>query len=754
MFSLEQLIERVRDFRPSLDSKRVRDAFDFVEELYKDRRRLSGDPYVTHFLSVLDILLPLKPDEDTVIAALLHGVLSDTDISLDVLRKKFGPHVASLIESLQTLRTMRPHPDMIDVENFRQMILALAKDLRVLLIRFAHSIHNLETIDYLKDPHAQKALARECLEIYAPLASRLGIYTFKSRLEDLSFRYLHPQEYAYIEDQLGKFGKQKGRFIDEIVQKLKTFLRKNNVDAAIDGRFKSIYSIHRKLKRKGRMSIDDIFDVFAIRVVLPTQMSADRESIDQLYMLLGLLHSEWTPLANRFKDYVAVSKPNGYQSLHTTVIGLSPKHFNQPVEIQIRSERMHRDAEYGVASHWLYEDTKAASTGFAKDSFLQYVSEKDVAAPSKRFHSQMEWLRGLSKLQEQMSEDQDIIDSLRLDLFNDRIFVLTPTGEVKDLPVGATPVDFAYSVHTDVGHRCSMAKVNGRLVPLDYELKNGEVVEIVLKPKPNPKPLWLSFLKTNSAKMKIRSWFHSQDREFAFREGRDLLNKQLLRFGKAKLDESLSVLQHYMGRDLSARERQTLVESVGNGSIAPYTLVRRLFASDEPLPPVTPPVSSRPSKTDAQLPLEQRILLGGESGLPLRIAQCCSPKESDQILGYITRDNAATILRSDCKFFGRAHAYRILQASWKASTDQSLHYRVSIFIEAVNRIGMIRDITTVISDLHINIVHFGYKDPLRKETPARGVVYLVLLDLLNIDQLDRLFNKLEQVSGVLNVYRS
>ena len=227
MFSLEQLIERVRDFRPSLDSKRVRDAFDFVEELYKDRRRLSGDPYVTHFLSVLDILLPLKPDEDTVIAALLHGVLSDTDISLDVLRKKFGPHVASLIESLQTLRTMRPHPDMIDVENFRQMILALAKDLRVLLIRFAHSIHNLETIDYLKDPHAQKALARECLEIYAPLASRLGIYTFKSRLEDLSFRYLHPQEYAYIEDQLGKFGKQKGRFIDEIVQKLKTFLRKN-----------------------------------------------------------------------------------------------------------------------------------------------------------------------------------------------------------------------------------------------------------------------------------------------------------------------------------------------------------------------------------------------------------------------------------------------------------------------------------------------------------------------------------------------
>ena len=401
MFSLDQLIDRARDFRPSLDSKRVRAAFDFVQELYGDRRRLSGDLYVTHFLSVLNILLPLKPDEDTIIATLLHGVFSSTDVSPDLLREKFGPKVTSLIESLQTLRTMRPHPDMIDAENFRQMILALAKDLRVLLIRFAHSIHNLEMIEHLGDPQKQKIFARECLEIYAPLASRLGIYIFKSRLEDLSFRYLYPLEYANIEDQLAKFGKEKGRFIDEIVQKLQNFLAKNSIEASIDGRFKSIYSIYRKLKRKGRASIDDIFDVFAIRIVLPTHMLSDRESIEHIYMLLGLLHSEWTPLANRFKDYVAVPKPNGYQSLHTTVIGLSPKHFHQPIEVQIRNERMHRDAEYGVASHWLYEDTKSKSTTFQKDSFLNSISEKekDAIAPNKRFRSQMEWLRGLSKLQ-------------------------------------------------------------------------------------------------------------------------------------------------------------------------------------------------------------------------------------------------------------------------------------------------------------------------------------------------------------------
>lgn len=753
MFSLEQLIERVRGFRPSLDSERIRAAFDFVENLYKDRRRLSGDPYVTHFLSVLNILLPLKPDEDTVIATLLHGVLSDTDVSLDVLREKFGPKVASLLESLQTLRMMRPHPDMIDAENFRQMILALAKDLRVLLIRLADSIHNLETIEYVKDPQMQKALARECLEIYAPLASRLGIYTFKSRLEDLSFHHLHPSECAHIEDQLLKFGKQKGRFIEEIVQKLKVFLAKNSVEAGVDGRFKSVYSIYRKLKRKGRASIDDIFDVFAIRVIVPTMMSSDRESIEHIYMLLGLIHSEWTPLANRFKDYIAVAKPNGYQSLHTTVIGLSPKLFNQPVEIQIRSERMHRDAEYGVASHWLYEDTKTASTGFEKDSFLNYSAqkEKDGAVSDTRFRSQMEWLHGLSKLQEHMADGQDFADTLRLDLFNDRIFVLTPTGEVKDLPVGATPVDFAYSVHTDIGHRCSMAKVNGHLVPLDHQLKNADVVEIVLKQKPNPKPLWLSFLKTNSAKMKIRAWFHSQDRDFAFREGKELINKHLLRLGKAKLDENLMILQNYLDKNLSLRERQHVVEGVGNGSTPAYTLVRKLFHAEELVPSV--PAVSRSSKAGEKLSLEEKILLGGESGLPLHLAQCCSPKESDPLIGYITRSNAATIHHADCKLLSRAQPHRILHATWKALDDATPRYQVPIFIEVLNRIGMIRDITTVISNLNINISHFGYKNKDQHDS-KQNLTYSVLLDVLSMDQIDHLFNRLEQVSGVLRVYRS
>lgn len=742
--SIHQLISKAQSFRPGIDSEKVRSAFHFVDSLYKGHKRFSGDPYIQHILSVLDILLPLKPDEDTIVAALLHGLLGDTHISQKEIRERFGSKIGSMVENLEMLKTVKPNANIDDSENFRQMILTMAKDLRVILIRLADRLHNMQTLDFLP-PEKQKFIARETLEIYAPLASRLGIHTFKSRLEDFSFKYLNPTQYKMIEDELAEFGREKGRFIDEIVKTLQEFLKTCEISCVVEGRLKSVYSIYRKMKRKSRTSIRDIFDIFAIRVILSTKFQNDRESIEHLYTVLGFIHSRWTPLANRFKDYVAIPKPNGYQSLHTTVIGLAPKILNQPVEIQIRSERMHREAEYGVASHWLYEDTKGVSTKFQRDVFFDYLEHKttDISSDSRRLSKQIEWLRGLAKLQEQIGDEENFSEALRLDIFNDRIFVLTPTGEVKDLPAGATPIDFAYSIHTDIGHRCSMAKVNGKIVPLDHELKNGDVVEIILKPKPNPKPLWLGFVKTNAAKMKIKSWFRTQDREFSFREGKDLINKQLIRFNKPKLDENLTILKNYSGHSLSLCERQRIVESVGNGSMPAHILVRKLFAPQEFMTPVE---VSGSFHQNAKIKLEEKVLLAGESGLPVRFAQCCSPVENESIFAHITRGQSATVHSVKCKTMQRTHRHRILHASW--TTDRKPVYCVKIAVEAMNRIGLIRDITAVISDMSINIANFGYKD-----RQGIKVSYLLTLDIENPDQLDKLFNHLERVSDILRVYR-
>lgn len=741
--SINQLITRAQTFRPGIDPEKVRRAFEFVDCIYKDRKRFSGDPYIQHILSVLDILLPLKPDEDTIIASLLHGLLGDTHVSQKEICERFGVKIASMVESLEMLKTVKPNENIDDSENFRQMILTMAKDLRVILIRLADRLHNMQTLEFLS-PEKQKFIARETLEIYAPLASRLGIYTFKSRLEDLSFKYLNPSQCKMIEDELAEFGREKSRFIDEIVKILEDFLKSHGIFCSVEGRLKSIYSIYQKMKRKGKTSIREVFDIFAIRVILPIKIENDHESIEHLYTVLGYIHSRWTPLANRFKDYVAIPKPNGYQSLHTTVIGLAPKILNQPIEIQIRSEKMHREGEYGVASHWLYEDTKGISTQFQKDVFLDYIQHKsDNTSDDRRLTKQMEWLRGLAKLQEQIADGENFAEALRLDIFSDRIFVLTPTGEVKDLPAAATPIDFAYSIHTDIGHRCSMAKVNGKIVPLDYELKNGDVVEIVLKPKSNPKPLWLGFAKTNVAKMKIKSWFRTQDREFSFREGKELINKQLVRFNKRKLDENLTIFKNYSGQELNLRDRQRLVEGVGNGSTPPHILVRKLFALHDLVTPVEiPSASGQHAKTK----LEEKVLLGGESGLPVRFAKCCTPFENQPILAHITRGQSAIVHSAQCKIMQRTHRHGILQASW--TTDRKPLYRIKIAIEAMNRIGLIRDITTVISDMSINIAHFGYKDRQRIK-----VGYFVIVEVENLDQLDRLFNRLENISDILRVYR-
>jgi guanosine-3',5'-bis(diphosphate) 3'-pyrophosphohydrolase len=487
---------------------------------------------------VLSYLLDLGPDDDATIAGMIFAARVPLDTHGKIIQERFGVGVEKLLGFLYKVHTLRPDFSRNDTEVLRQVILMMAQDIRVMLVRLADRLCEMKTLDTFSHEE-QKQISQESLKIYAPVASRLGMYSMKWQLEDLAFANLNPSQYESITRQLEQFGRARRLALDDFERETIEFLHQRGVVCRITSRTKSVYSIYRKMRRKSTDQITDLHDIFAIRIIVPTVMGSGRESTELLYSLLGMIHNEWTPIPGRFKDYIAVPKPNGYQSLHTAIFTATPGLKNQPVEIQIRSEKMHREAEYGIAAHWLYESTRAASTQIEQrlvDGEAEGASESSMM--SDRLKRQLDWLRGLVKSHDdEIRSDSGHTDGdtqdFRIDIFHDRIFVFTPNGEVKDLPVGATPVDFAYSVHTDIGHRCAMARVNGGIVPLNAILKNGDVIDVVLKPKPNPRSEWLSFVKTTSARQKIKIWFKSQNRELSLREGRDLINKHLRRLNKA-----------------------------------------------------------------------------------------------------------------------------------------------------------------------------------------------------------------------------
>lgn len=747
--TIEDILNEVKLYKPGASLNKIKRAYGFAKKFHSGQIRFSGEPYIDYLSDVACVLLSLKPDEDTLAATFLHDVAKSGIFSLDDICKKFGKNVANLLSGIKDLKEIKDHVKESDVDTLQKMFLAVAQDLRVVLIKLAARLVTMEDLSYLS-VEDRKKLARETIDVYVPVAARLGVYTLKSQLEDIAFKYLYPEQYQNINEQLSDMGILKGAIIDDVKKELESFLKSNSVEAIVEGRLKSISSIYRKLKKKGRTSVSEIFDIFAIRVILPTRMRGSLESHESLYSVLGLLHSKWVPLANRFKDYIAVPKSNGYQSLHTTVLGLGPRGYSRPVEIQIRSERMHKEAEYGIASHWLYESTSGFSTTFDRDEFLKYMRKKDEGKgtdESEAKHKRhVEWLHGLAKLQENLQSKGGARDELKLDVFDDRIFVLTPQGEVKDLPVSSTPIDFAYAVHTDVGHRCAMAKVNGAIVPLDHELKNGDIVEIVLKQKSNPKPHWLSFVKTSLAESRIKSFFRSLDRERNVKEGRDLLNKHLRRYGKPTLDDEYSILKIYDGAKRSLRDREGILEEIGIGAQLANVVVRKIFPDDKLLESISAPKA--PKKIEKKKKdTSPGILIGGESGLPFKFASCCAPKKDDPIVAYITVDHSVTIHKSDCKYVSNLDEKRILDASWGAKTKTATPmYRVRFFVEAVSRIGLLRDITEVIASNGANIVDFEMQS--RTENIF---VRAITLDVESFDQFDRILDRIEGVKNVLRV---
>lgn len=636
------LIKNIQEYSSNISEERMSKAFDFASKAYEGHKRFSGDPVLSHALESAKILSKLKVDEDTLIAALLHEIPEYSHEHIKDIDKNFGKNVGELVAAFDKIGTIKASLDENEMEKLRKMFLVMARDLRVVLIKLADRLHNMQTLEFVK-PEKRRRIARETLEVYVPIASRLGVYTLRSQLEDLCFKFLNEREFKHINEELKSLGKKRKNTLEKIQQTIIDFLSENSLEGEVYGRFKNTYSIFKKLKVKGKTSIDDIQDIYALRIILPTKINENgQENVEDLYNLIGLIHKKWEPLTGRFKDYIGFPKPNGYKSLHTTVLGIVPHSNKEPVEIQIRSQKMHEEAEYGIASHWLYKQSKGS-------------------AALGRQKAHMEWIKSLQNLSINLADEKNKDTELSIDFFKDRIFVFTPNGDIKDLPVGATPLDFAYIVHTDLGHKCIMAKANGNVVPLDYELQNGEVIEILTRSHSIPKLEWLSFVKTGSAQNKIKAYFRSLNKEENFKIGKELLNKQLKRLEKPLLDQKLQVLDGYSTKKLTLRDREHLVESVGNGSLLASQVIRKIFYDEIPK---KEKIKEEKVKFDASKHIGKYIIVGGEKGMPIKIAQCCKPSFGQSIEAYASRGQSISIHRKNCKILYASNPERHISAKW------------------------------------------------------------------------------------------
>lgn len=765
MVTIDTVIARAKEYMPQVNVERIRRAYDFAAKAHEGQTRFSGEPYIIHPLNVANILIDYHPDEDSIITAILHDVAEDTSFTIEDIEAHFGSAVSKLCWGLVKLSKVRSKLNDPQIENLRKLFLAMAEDIRVVMLKLCDRLHNMKTLNHVL-PHKQVRIAQETMNVYAPIAARLGIYKLKTELEDLCFKYLQPSAYEDIHSQLEKAERWRERFIESSQKTLYEMLSKEGIQAKVDGRVKGLYSIYRKLKKKNKTLVDEIFDVFAMRIILPDMYRHGKEYTGHLYTTLGIIHNHFTPLANRFKDYVAVPKVNGYRSLHTTVIGLGPKNYNRPTEIQIRSLAMHNASEYGIAAHWIYEDKGVISKDdFAIDTVkldhLGYEEDDDEGF----FEQQKGWITDLNKIGQEVQNNQELLSHLHADVLQDRIFVLTPRGDVKDLPTGATPVDFAYSVHTEVGNHCIGAKVNGSMVPIDYQLKNGEVVEILTRKSSTPSQSWLSFVKTTHAINRVKSWFRTRDDEKNIKDGKDLLNEKLAQLGKPPLDMSLSVLKVYDGKKVPLKERQEILAEIGRGSLLTSTVLRKIFTmqellgaskilankKDEKQPHLLDKKELRKERKKAQEETgEQKlhIVIGGVKNMPYYFVKCCNATISDELIGFVTRGKGVSIHKKKCGVIRNSDPTRIVPVRVNAtgselSRDDNETYSVQVLVEARDRVGLVRDITATIANENVNILHF-FQDP-----PTEAAVLInFLLEINNFEQLDRLLYKLEKIESV------
>ncbi len=709
VMGFSQLKEEAQEYLPPEKIAVVEEAYHFAAEAHQGQVRKSGEPYLEHPLQTALILAELQLDASSLAAALLHDIPENCGMPIAEIEAKFGPEISKLVDGTTKLgKVSWQAPGTVareaQAENLRKMLVAMAEDLRVVFIKLADRLHNMRTLDALS-PERQQGIAQETLELYAPLAHRLGIWELKWQLEDLSFRYLESEKYRRIVKLVAARRTQRESFIAQVIEVLKREFQRVSLSAEVSGRPKHIYSIHQKMERYDALGkhFDDIHDLLALRVLVGT--------VPDCYSAVGIIHSLWRPLPEEFDDYIANPKPNGYQALHTAVMCFG----TTPLEVQIRSRDMHHIAEYGVAAHWRYKEGE----------------KKDV-----HFEERIGWIRQLVDWHRELSGAEEFLESVKTDIFIDQVFVYTPKGEIKDLPKGATPLDFAYRVHTELGHRCIGAKVNGRLVPFGYELKNGDVVEIMAtKGTRGPSRDWLNphlgYTKTSHAKEKIRQWFKRQERTENIERGRQLLDKELRHLGIIIEREELAGLFNYSNTD-------DFLAAIGYGGITTHQIAVKLAAQHEP-PKVAVEVT-------LPKPVPSTVQVLGVGNLVTHLAQCCHPVPGDRITGYITRSRGVTIHRQDCyNVLHEDEKDRLVPVEW-GKTDSL--YPVRIRIEAWDRVGLMRDITIIVAEEKVNIVAMSTTNHHDHTTSLDFT-----LETEGLAQLSRLLKKTEAVRGVISITR-
>jgi GTP pyrophosphokinase len=704
----EALIGRLAEYAPNVPTDPVRQAYAVAYAAHRNQRRQSGEAYINHPVAVACILLDMQMDECTVAASLLHDVVEDTTIDLDYINELFGQEIAYLVDGVTKLSVLEMQSkEEAQAGSYRKMFIAMADDPRVVLIKLADRLHNMQTLD-ATPPEKQRRIARETLEIYAPLANRLGIWKIKSELEDLSFKTLNPEKYREIASQIALRREARHRIVNKVIANLQRELEGEHIQAEISGRPKHIYSIYRKMERKG-VSLDQVYDQLAVRVIV--------NEVGECYRVLGVVHSKWTPVMSEFDDYIAVPKESMYRSLHTTVIIPG----GTPCEVQIRTQDMHEVAERGIAAHWRYKEG--------------YRNKND-----KHFEEKLQWLRNLIEWRRDMTDAREFVESLQSDVFDEQVYVFTPRGKIIDLPIESTPIDFAYRIHSEVGHRCVGAKVNGKLVPLDYHLKNGDIVHIMTsKASHGPSRDWLNFVITAGARSHIKRHFRRLERGDNMAAGRDLLEREMKRLG-------LSMSFDEMANAVSLRNADDLFASIGAGEMTARQVVQKVLSqqtetADDDLahiPQITPP--SRPDTTG--------IRVRGTGSIMTRLAKCCNPVVGEPIIGYVTRGRGITVHRIDCRtILHERDRDRLVELSWGDTDPQG--YPVPVRIESWDRVGLWRDVSAIVADAGINIEELQ-QVPVASDSRT---VLIMRLTIHSLHQLTKLLDKLNRIPNVIEARR-
>ncbi len=722
-----ELQKMIRESDKGYDENRIEAAYLLAEEKHIDQKRSSGEPYIIHPLSVAAILVGLGMDTESVMAGLLHDVVEDTDCTLEDLARQFGNEVSQLVDGVTKLGKIPfSSREEQQAENLRKMLMAMAEDIRVIIIKFADRMHNLTTLEYVS-PQKQRDKALECLEVYAPIAHRLGIRTVKEFMEDISLKYLDPSAYEEIEEDLAARGESRKQFIEDTKALIKGRVELSIPDVYIEGRVKSIYSIYRKMFIQGR-SFEEIFDVFAVRVIVDT--------IEDCYNVLGIVHDMFQPLPNRFKDYISMPKPNMYQSLHTTVINKA----GVPFEVQIRTWEMHHTAEYGIAAHWKYKLGMSAK-------------ESDDNALDDR----LAWIRQMLQNQEESEDVTDLVHSIKSDLIPEEVFVFTPKGDVVNLPLGSTVIDFAYAIHSAVGNRMIGAKVDRRIVPLDYKVKTGEIIEILTTKEAGKGPNrdWLTLVRTSEARNKIRAWFKKEKRDENIVEGRAELEREFRRNGIAASRPLLDFMLESVGKRHSCATIEDLYAAIGYGGIQLWKVLPRIKEEylrlqrsegiqEEPVPQLSPAPKTK---------VANGVLVEGEENCLVKFSRCCNPLPGDEIIGFVTRGFGVSIHKRDCSNVPKdlslaAEPERWVKAHWSGEVQDD--FKSTLHIVAVDRAGLLADVTLQLSSMHIFIHSLNS----RQERNSSNAVISATISINGLPQLQTIMERLSKVPGVISIDRS